>query len=134
MEDRLREYEMVLVLDPSLEETGIQEEIGKCREIIESQGGTLGSVTLWGRKKLAYAIKKRTDGFYVLMELQAKPGIARELDQELRVREVVLRYLTVLAPAKSVAATGKSSDAQDADDGESDETGSTDEDNDSAEE
>ncbi len=96
MQEKLRDYEMVLVLDPTLEESGTEAEVGKCREVIESNGGTLDKVDEWGRRKLAYEIKKRTEGFYLLLEFRAKPGIARELDRELRVRETVLRYLTVL--------------------------------------
>ena len=134
MQERLRDYEMVLVLDPGLEETAIQDELGKCREVIESHGGAVDKIDMWGRRKLAYEIKKRTDGFYILLEFKAKPGIARDLDQELRVREPVLRYLTVLAPPRS-AASADSSSGKGADEGDQDnDTPSSEEDTDTTDE
>jgi small subunit ribosomal protein S6 len=134
VQDRLRDYEMVLVLDPSLEETAIQDELGKCREVIESHGGTLSKTDVWGRRKLAYEIKKRTDGFYVLLGFKAKPGIARDLDQELRVREPVLRYLTVLAPPRSDEPANASSDNGAGQGDRDDDTPSSEEDTDAPDE
>jgi small subunit ribosomal protein S6 len=128
VQDRLRDYEMVLVLDPNLEEAAIEEEMGKCREVLESHGGVLGKVDVWGRRKLAYEIKKRTDGLYVLVEFKAKPGIARELDRELRVRESVLRYLTVLTPPRSGGVAGASSDEEQDEVDDSDGTSTSEED------
>jgi small subunit ribosomal protein S6 len=101
VQEKLRDYEIMLVLDPSLEEDALQTEVEKRRNIIESHGGKVESVDVWGRRKLAYEIRKQREGVYVLMEFQGKPGIAKELEQDLRVSETVIRHLTVLRQPKS---------------------------------
>ena len=108
VQEKLRDYEIMLVLDPSLEEDALETEVGKRREIIEAHGGKVENVDVWGRRKLAYEIRKQREGVYVLIEFQGQPGIAKELEQDLRVSETVLRHLTVLRPPKSKRAEAKS--------------------------
>jgi small subunit ribosomal protein S6 len=104
LQNKMREYETVLVLDPSLEEDAIHAEVDKWKGLIESHGGQVAKVDVWGRRKLAYEIKKQREGVYVLLEFQGPPGIARELDHDLRVSEAVLRHLTVLKSEKMATA------------------------------
>ncbi len=122
MQNQMREYETVLVLDPALEEDAMHAEVDKWKGLIESHGGQVAKVDMWGRRKLAYEIKKQREGVYVLLEFRGPPGIAKELDHDLRVSEAVLRHLTVLRSEKMATARAEQEDARTAERGEEDDS------------
>jgi small subunit ribosomal protein S6 len=93
----LREYETVFILHPGLEDQQIEEEIEGVRKTIEAGSGEIVSVERWGRRKLAYEIRKVHEGIYTLIRFRSDVGVFQELERRYRLRENVLRHLTVVA-------------------------------------
>ena len=96
----MRTYEVVVILDPSLDERVVEPSLEKYLGIIRNDGGTVESVDVWGRRRLAYEIQKNTEGIYALINLNANPDAVKELDRQLGLNESVLRT-KVLRPAAS---------------------------------
>jgi len=94
--DNQREYETVFILDPTLEDGKVNEEVERAGGVIRDQGGTVGDVERWGRRRLAYEIGKRRDGVYTLIRYHAAGDTVKELERRLRLNESVLRVLTVV--------------------------------------
>jgi small subunit ribosomal protein S6 len=91
-------YEAMLIVIPELDEEQVENTIGRFRTIIERTGGEAGEVNHWGRRKLAYEIDNRTDGFYAIMEFTAGDRTLAELKRILRVSDDVLRHMVVKLP------------------------------------
>ena len=87
-------YELLLIITPDYDESEAEALTDQVKGIIES-GGTLLKVDPWGRKRLAYPIRKRNDGYYVLYIFESAPSFVAELNQSLRVIETILRYMIV---------------------------------------
>ena len=94
-------YETTIIYDPSLEETRINEEIEKVTQPISAAGGEVLEVQRWGKKKLAYIIRKRRDGTYIHVKHKSPPSLIAEMDRRFRLSESILRHLTVMAPKES---------------------------------
>ncbi|MFB3909372.1 MAG: 30S ribosomal protein S6 [Candidatus Eisenbacteria bacterium] len=93
----LREYETVFVLHPSLEEAKVEEEIEGVRQTLVGNSSEIVDIERWGRRKLAYEVQKVGEGIYTLIRFRAEPVAVAELERRYRLRETVLRHLTVLA-------------------------------------
>lgn len=93
----VREYETVFILHPKVDEAGIENEIAAVKKIIADGKGELVGVQKWGRRKLAYKIRKAYEGFYVLVRFKSGPDVLKELDRIFRLNEMVLRNLTILS-------------------------------------
>ena len=91
-------YEAMLIVIPELDEEQVENTIGRFRTIIERTGGEAGDVNHWGRRKLAYEIDHRTDGYYAVMEFTAGDRTLTELKRILRVSDDVLRHMVVKLP------------------------------------
>ena len=92
----MNRYEMIYIIDTDLEETARKELIEKVSALITSNGGEIEKVDeTWGKRKLAYAIDYKTEGWYVLVTFQAPAELPRELERNLQINESVLRYLVV---------------------------------------
>ena len=87
-------YELLLIITPDYDESEAEALTGQVKSIIEN-GGTLLKVDPWGKKRLAYPIRKRSEGYYVLYIFESAPGFVAELNQSLRVIETILRYMVV---------------------------------------
>ena len=87
----LRHYEVMVILDPSLEERTIQPSLETFLNVIKTDGGSVEKVDIWGRRRLAYEIDKHIEGIYAVIDLQAKPAAVQELDRQLNLNESVLR-------------------------------------------
>jgi small subunit ribosomal protein S6 len=94
-------YETTIIYDPGLEEARINEELERVTAPIAQAGGEVVEVQRWGKKKLAYNIKKRRDGTYVHVKHKSPAPLISEMDRRFRLNESVLRHLTVLAPKES---------------------------------
>jgi small subunit ribosomal protein S6 len=94
-------YETTVVFDPGLEEARINEEVDRLSQAIAQAGGEVLDVQRWGKRKLAYMIRKRRDGAYVHLKHKSPPGHIAEMDRRFRLNESVLRHLTVLAAKES---------------------------------
>lgn len=91
----MQKYETMYILQSQLEEEKIEELIEKFKSIVEREGGEVSNLDKWGKKKLAYEVKKQKEGFYVLMNYTAPPKACEELERSFRITDGVLRYLIV---------------------------------------
>jgi len=91
----MRRYEIMFIVDPSLPEEEIDQLNSEVEIQIKEAGGEIESIEKMGRRKLAYEVKRRTDGFYVLFTVAADGDILKEVERRFRVMDQVLRYLTV---------------------------------------
>ncbi|GAB3562502.1 30S ribosomal protein S6 [Spelaeicoccus albus] len=87
----MRHYEMMVILDPELEERTLQPAIDKLITVIPENGGTVDNVDVWGRRRFAYEIQKKTEGYYAVVDFHATPDVAKELDRQLGLNETVIR-------------------------------------------
>jgi small subunit ribosomal protein S6 len=88
----LRHYEIMVILDGSLEERTIAPSLDSyLNNVIRSTGGSVEKLDVWGRRRLAYEINKRAEGIYAVIDLQAPPEAVAELDRQLRLNENILR-------------------------------------------
>ncbi len=87
----LRHYEVMVILDPSLEERTIAPSLDTFLNVVKKDGGTVDKVDIWGKRRLAYEIDKHSEGIYAVIDLQADPTAVLELDRQLNLNESVLR-------------------------------------------
>ncbi len=87
----LRQYEIMIILDPEIEERTVAPSLDKYLSVVKSDGGSVDKVDIWGRRRLAYDIKKKSEGIYAVVNFTAEPATAKELDRQLGLNEVVLR-------------------------------------------
>jgi small subunit ribosomal protein S6 len=87
----LRHYEIMVILDPNLEERTAAPSIDQYLNVIRTAGGSVEKLDVWGRRRLAYEINKKAEGIYAVIDLQATPEAVAELDRQLRLNELVLR-------------------------------------------
>ena len=69
----MRQYEMMIILDPSLEERTVQPSLDQFLKVVTTAGGSVDKVDVWGRRRLAYEIDKKSEGIYTVVELKAEP-------------------------------------------------------------
>ena len=91
----MNQYETVLILTPVLSGDQMKEAVNKFRGILTDNGAEIINEENWGLKKLAYAIEKKSTGFYILMEFKAQPEVIKTLEVNFRRDEKVLRFLTI---------------------------------------
>ena len=87
----MRAYEVMVILEPSLEERTIEPSLDKYLNVIRKDGGTVESVDVWGRRRLAYEINKNPEGIYAVVSVAAEPATIKEFDRQLNLNESVLR-------------------------------------------
>ena len=87
----MRAYEVMVILEPSLEERTIEPSLDKYLNVIRKDGGNVESVDVWGRRRLAYEIAKNAEGIYAVIQLTAEPDTVKEFDRQLNLNESVLR-------------------------------------------
>ncbi|HET7351639.1 MAG TPA: 30S ribosomal protein S6 [Marmoricola sp.] len=87
----MRAYELMVILDPNLEERTVQPSLDTYLNVVRNDGGTVDNVDIWGRRRLAYEIAKNAEGIYAVVSLQAEPATVKELDRQLGLNESVLR-------------------------------------------
>lgn len=87
----MRQYEMMVILDPEIEERTVAPSLDKYLSVVTTAGGSVDNVDIWGRRRLAYEIKKKAEGIYAVVDFTATPETAKELDRQLRLNEAVLR-------------------------------------------
>ncbi len=87
----MRQYELMVILDPELEERTVAPSLDQFLNVVRQGGGTVEKVDIWGRRRLAYEIDKKTEGIYAVVDLEAEPDTVKELDRQLNLNEAVLR-------------------------------------------
>jgi small subunit ribosomal protein S6 len=96
----LRAYELMVILDPELEERTVAPSLDTYLNVVRNDGGTVENVDVWGRRRLAYEIDKNAEGIYAVVTLQAEPATVKELDRQLTLNESVLRTKVIRPGAR----------------------------------
>lgn len=87
----MRHYEVMVILDPSLDERTVGPSLDNLLAVVKNEGGKIDKVDIWGRRRLAYEIRKQAEGIYAVIDLTATPATVSELDRQLGLNETVLR-------------------------------------------
>ena len=96
----MRAYELMVILDPNLEERTVQPSLDTYLNVVRKDGGSVENIDIWGRRRLAYEIDKNAEGIYAVVTLQAEPATVKELDRQLTLNESVLRTKVIRPDAR----------------------------------
>ena len=89
----MRKYELVCILQPELDETAFNGTLDRVKGWVSDAGGTVDKVDMWGKRRMAYVIRKQRDGQYVLLNITLDPKAAHELERNIHYLETVLRHM-----------------------------------------
>jgi small subunit ribosomal protein S6 len=87
----MRKYEVVVIIDPDVDDRQVNGLLDKPLAGLTKAGGTVDETDVWGRRRLAYQIKKKSEGIYVVVNVTAEPAVVKELDRQLTLNEQILR-------------------------------------------
>src|SRR6188768_2236210 len=87
----MHQYELMVILDPEIDERTVAPSLDKFLNVIRNDGGTIDKVDIWGRRRLAYEINKKTEGIYAVVDFTATSTATQELDRQLKLSEAVMR-------------------------------------------
>ncbi len=104
MDKAKKKYETTFIVNASLDDTQVDSVIGRVQDTITKNGGTIVATNKWGRKRLAYSINKKTNGFYVNTEFDAPGTVLALLERSFQLDEMILRYLTIVLDRKALKA------------------------------
>jgi small subunit ribosomal protein S6 len=99
----MRQYELMVILDPNLDERTVQPSLETFLNVVRTDGGSVEKVEVWGKRRLAYEIAKNADGIYAVIEVTCEPATIAELDRQLGLNESVLRTKVLRLERKPVA-------------------------------
>ncbi len=88
----MNKYELMFIIDPALEDAKKDEVVETVKGII-AESGEVTNTDVWGLRKLAYPIQKKTEGYYVVMQFNAEPALPKELDRRLRISDHCIRHI-----------------------------------------
>ena len=91
----MRKYEVMVILDPDLEERTVAPSLDAFLNVIKEDGGSINKVDIWGRRRLAYEINRKTEGIYAVLDITSTPTAVAELDRQLNLNESVVRTKVV---------------------------------------
>ncbi|NLY74302.1 MAG: 30S ribosomal protein S6 [Firmicutes bacterium] len=91
----MRDYEVMYILDAELDEENIDAAVARFEDVVKNDGGEIVKTERWGKRKLAYEINDKNEGYYVLMYFKSPSGAAQELERILKLNDDVLRHLLV---------------------------------------
>ncbi len=98
----MRPYEVMIILDPTLDDETVRAEVDRATELIKAKGGSPGRVERWGKRRLAYEILKHREGNYVLVSAEAEPAVMSDLSRALTLADGVLRHKVIHLPEKAM--------------------------------
>jgi small subunit ribosomal protein S6 len=87
----MRHYEIMIILDPNLEERTVQPSLDQFLKVVTDGGGKVEKTDIWGKRRLAYPIEKKPEGYYAIVDVTAEPNVVLELDRQLNLNEGILR-------------------------------------------
>ena len=87
----MRHYEIMIILDPNLEEKTVQPSLDPFLKVVTDGGGKVEKTDIWGKRRLAYPIDKKPEGYYAVVDLTAEPSVVLEMDRQLNLNEGILR-------------------------------------------
>ena len=91
----MRQYETIYIVDPEFDADAIKELVEKFKGLVEGQGGQVAEVDEWGKRRLAYPIKDRREGYYFLMNFTANPETAQDLERVYKITNGLMKYLII---------------------------------------
>ena len=97
-------YETVLIIDPAVDEAGVDKQVEKYSALIKSHQGEIALVEKWGRRKMTYPINSRREGFYVCLQYNSPAALPAELNRNIRLDESIIRHLTIKGHVPSIVA------------------------------
>ncbi len=98
----MRPYETVIIFDTEVDESAITAVLERGLDVVRNSGGTVGTVDRWGKRTLAYEIRKKREGYYVVAEFSAEPKAAADLDRLLTLADEVLRHKIMRVPDEAI--------------------------------
>ena len=107
----MHQYELMVILDPSIDERTVAPSLDKFLNVIRNDGGSIDNVDIWGKRRLAYEIKKKSEGIYAVVDFTAEPATTKELDRQLNLSEAVMRT-KVLRAEEAIAQVAAAAKAQ----------------------
>ena len=111
----MRHYEVMVILDPSLDERTIAPSLDTFLNVIRTTGGNVEKVEVWGKRRLSFEINKNSEGIYAVLDLTSTPDAVKELDRQLGLQETVLRTKVIRRePAKVAKLAAKAAAKADA--------------------
>jgi small subunit ribosomal protein S6 len=105
---QLRPYEILVIIDPRPTDEEIATLLGQLGENLKTLGAEVTKVDNWGKRRLAYDIRKQREGTYAVVEVSAEPSMVKEFERQLRLNENVLRFLSTRVPVRRKARPAKS--------------------------
>ena len=87
----MRPYEVMVIFDPDTDERSVQPTLEQYLTVITKGGGTVENLDIWGRRRLAYEIQKKSEGIYAVITLSAQPDDVKEMDRQFRINESIMR-------------------------------------------
>ena len=98
----MRHYEVMVILDAGLEEDAIRAVLDRASQLFTTNGATVGKVDRWGKRRFAYEVRHRNEGYYVLIDAMAEPKAVAEVDRMLGLADEVIRHKVIRLPEKAV--------------------------------
>lgn len=87
----MRNYELMVILDPAIDERTVAPTMDKFLQLVTANGGSVENVDIWGKRRLAYDINKRSEGIYVVVNMTTTPDVAQEITRQMGINETILR-------------------------------------------
>ncbi len=92
----MRNYELICIFQPDLDETAFNGGLDRVKGWVTESGGSVDKVDVWGRRRLAYSIRKQREGQYVLLNISIDPSASAGLERNIRYQEIVIRHMLTL--------------------------------------
>ncbi|MCG7422049.1 MULTISPECIES: 30S ribosomal protein S6 [Micrococcus] len=100
----MRAYELMVLIDPEVDERTVEPTLKKYLEVVTNAGGTVEKIDVWGRRKTAYEIQKKSEAIYVVVDFTAEPAATQELDRVLNLNETILRTKIIRPEEQKISA------------------------------
>ena len=100
----MRAYELMVLIDPEVDERTVEPTLKKYLEVVTNAGGTVDNIDVWGRRKTAYEIQKKFEAIYVVINFTSEPATAQEIDRLLSLNETILRTKIIRPEEQKITA------------------------------
>jgi small subunit ribosomal protein S6 len=91
----MRPYEVMVIFDPDTEERSVEPTLDRYLKVITKGGGSVDNLDIWGRRRLAYEIRKKSEGIYAVINVTAEPADVKELDRQFKINESIMRVKVI---------------------------------------
>jgi small subunit ribosomal protein S6 len=102
----VRAYELMIIADGDLEESAVSGWVNQISAQVEAKGGSIATTDKWGKRRFAYEINKKTEGYYIVFEILAEPGALDDLERNLRLADEIVRHKLLRLPDHEAARRG----------------------------